>query len=246
MKLWKQSKKLLGLACCLAMLLSLIPAAGAANPIIVTFEQYSVLFSDVLFEEDVPLWGVGNTVQDTVRLYHVPASSTVSIRNDSDDRSEMIEDGNAGFDTQFGAYVGPNSIHRYSLLENGGIRFEGLSNGSLPGEVGKVIGQTAEDWVRQAGPRTGKETLGIVFSGNTRQDVADIYFVAADGKFPLTSSGNQNKTPTQTAMTKDSGSASIPKLSKQEIVDLLNSAPLTMPGDPFITAPSCTAPYSPG
>lgn len=44
----------------------------------------------------------------------------------------------------------------------------------------------------------------------------------------------------------ESGSASIPKLSKQEIVDLLNSAPLTMPDNPFVTAPSCTAPYSPG
>lgn len=246
MYLWKRARKVLAVVSCLAMLMSLIPAASAANPVTVTFDQYSVLFSDVLFEEDVPLWGAGNTARATVRLYHVPASSTVSIRNDSDDRSEMIEDGNAGFDTQFGAYVGPNSIHRYSLLEDGGIRFEGLSNGSLPVELGKVISQTAEDWVRQAGLRTGKETLGIVFSGNTRQDVADIYFVADDGKFPLTSSGNQNETPTRTAAMKDSGSASISKLSKQEIVDLLNSAPLTMPDAPFVTAPSCTAPYSPG
>lgn len=43
-----------------------------------------------------------------------------------------------------------------------------------------------------------------------------------------------------------SGSASLPKLSKQEIVDLLNSAPLTMPDDPFVTVPSCAAPYAAG
>ena len=60
MYLWKRARKVLAVVSCLAMLMSLIPAASAANPVTVTFDQYSVLFSDVLFEEDVPLWGAGH------------------------------------------------------------------------------------------------------------------------------------------------------------------------------------------
>ena len=44
----------------------------------------------------------------------------------------------------------------------------------------------------------------------------------------------------------ESGSASLPKLSKQEIVDLLSAAPITMPDDVFVSLPSCTAPYAVG
>ena len=44
----------------------------------------------------------------------------------------------------------------------------------------------------------------------------------------------------------ESGSAALPKLSKQEIVDLLSAAPITMPDDIFVSLPSCTAPYAVG
>lgn len=44
----------------------------------------------------------------------------------------------------------------------------------------------------------------------------------------------------------ESGSASLSKLSKQEIIDLLNSAPTTMPSDIFVTTPSCDSPYQTG
>lgn len=43
-----------------------------------------------------------------------------------------------------------------------------------------------------------------------------------------------------------SGSTSMSKLSKQEIIDLLNAAPTTMPSDIFTATPSCTAPYATG
>lgn len=44
----------------------------------------------------------------------------------------------------------------------------------------------------------------------------------------------------------DSGSASLPKLSKQEMASLLASASTQTPDSVFVTAPSCTAPYSSG
>lgn len=44
----------------------------------------------------------------------------------------------------------------------------------------------------------------------------------------------------------DSGSASLPKLSKQEMADLLASASTQTPDSIFVTVPSCAAPYSPG
>lgn len=43
-----------------------------------------------------------------------------------------------------------------------------------------------------------------------------------------------------------SGSLSMSKLSKQEIIDLLNAAPTTMLSDIFSASPSCTAPYATG
>ena len=58
-------------------------SSDAANPVTVTLGNYSVIFSDVLLEEDVPLLK-SDGVKGTVHLYHVPADSTVSIRNDSD------------------------------------------------------------------------------------------------------------------------------------------------------------------
>lgn len=44
----------------------------------------------------------------------------------------------------------------------------------------------------------------------------------------------------------DSGSASVAKLSKGEMAQLLAAAPTQMPSDIFVTVPSCTAPYSAG
>ena len=44
----------------------------------------------------------------------------------------------------------------------------------------------------------------------------------------------------------DSGSASIPKLSKEEISQLLEDNPLTLPEQVFDETPSCTAPYVAG
>lgn len=44
----------------------------------------------------------------------------------------------------------------------------------------------------------------------------------------------------------DSGSASLSKLSKQEMAELLTSASTQTPDSIFVTAPSCSAPYSPG
>lgn len=44
----------------------------------------------------------------------------------------------------------------------------------------------------------------------------------------------------------ESGSHSLPKLSKREIVDLLDAAPTALPRDIFVTEPSCTAPYRTG
>ena len=44
----------------------------------------------------------------------------------------------------------------------------------------------------------------------------------------------------------DSGSASIPKLSKTEIAQLLEDNPLTLPEQVFDEVPSCTAPYAAG
>lgn len=45
---------------------------------------------------------------------------------------------------------------------------------------------------------------------------------------------------------RDSGSKSLPKLSRQEIQQLLDAAPSTFSGEPFLEAPSCSAPYAPG
>ena len=61
--------------------------------------------------------------------------------------------------------------------------------------------------------------------------------------------GQENQRPQAnqgTAASSDSGSVSLPKLSKQEIIDLLNSAPTTTPDDAFLSMPSCTAPYETG
>lgn len=56
--------------------------------------------------------------------------------------------------------------------------------------------------------------------------------------------GQKPVEPTNT--TTDSGSASLPKLSKQEMASLLASASTQTPGSVFVTAPSCAAPYSAG
>ena len=45
---------------------------------------------------------------------------------------------------------------------------------------------------------------------------------------------------------RDSGSASVDKLSREEIVQLLEDNPLTLPDEVFEEAPSCTAPYEAG
>ena len=45
---------------------------------------------------------------------------------------------------------------------------------------------------------------------------------------------------------RDSGSASVPKMSQAEITQLLRQHPLTLPEEMFEAAPSCQAPYAPG
>ncbi len=45
---------------------------------------------------------------------------------------------------------------------------------------------------------------------------------------------------------RDSGSTTIPKLSKSEIAQLLEDNPLTLPDDLFDSVPSCSAPYAAG
>ena len=55
-----------------------------------------------------------------------------------------------------------------------------------------------------------------------------------------------DNTVTASSGYRKSGSLDMPKLSKTEIVELLNSAPLDVPDNVFEIEPSCDAPYSPG
>ena len=92
-----------------------------------------------------------------------------------------------------------------------------------------VILQTAHSWVNKAEAATvGKEGREYRVCSNCGKDETVKILPKLEQK--SNTSG-------------ESGSASLSKLSRQEIIDLLNSAPTTMPGDIFVTTPSCASPY---
>lgn len=96
-------------------------------------------------------------------------------------------------------------------------------------------------------PATSSNNAGSNQQGQNDQQQGQENQQPQTGEGPQQGQENQQPQPNQgTAASSGSGSFSLPKLSKQEMIDLLNSAPTTMPDHVFVSMPSCTAPYATG